>query len=193
MRNSFITLILAFGFMAITVFAADTPSLSWIEGCYEPPTKIDSGVFRLTTFEHILIMGTGRHSSRYLAITSADERGRYEFLFFDNNQATKRYRIAPKRNLVKSDDTRISFSVRRRVSGEGGTWTGTSMMTLAPAGNGDLHVDLEITTVNRSFFVFSRTERKHTSFDLKRLPDRNISSLEISGEIDDLPGPASEH
>ncbi len=175
--------------MTAGVCAPESPAPNHIEGCYEPPAQIDSGGLRLTTFKDVLLLGDAPRGPRYVAISNADKPGSYEFLLFDSAEVKERYRIAPERNQIRTNQAGLSFSVFRRGSGEGVTWKGTGVMTLTSTPSGDLHVEVEITTENRSLIFFSKKERTHLSFELKRLNDRSVNSLSITGGVSDLPGP----
>lgn len=174
--------------IATALFASESRASSKIENCYEPPGKIDSGGLRLTTFKDVLLLGDAPRGPQYVAIRKIDKQGGYEFLLFDSDEVKERYRISPERNQIRVHEGGLSFSICRRGSGEGVAWKGTSVMTLSPSSSGDLHVDVEITTENRSLIFFSKKERTHLSFELKRLDGCSVDSLKITGAVSDLPG-----
>lgn len=180
--------LLAFLIFGSVYAMAGSEAASSIEGCYEPPTTIDSGKLRLTSFKDVLLLGDAARGPRYIAITKVAETDGYEFWFFDSTEVKERYRITKERNKISPQGAGITFSVCRRASAEGVKWKSCGVMTLVPTSATDLRVDVEIMTENRSLFFFSKKEQTRLSFDLKRLGDRRVESLTIGGALSDLPG-----
>lgn len=187
--NLFSILLLSITCASVGICSSGDLNPSRINGCYEPPAYIDSGNLRMTSFKDVLLLGDAAPGPQYVAIARTDEKGTYEFRFFDSTAVKERYRIIPDRNAVKNHDSGITFSTCRRASAEGVNWKSCGVITLSLTSSGDLRVDVEITTVNRSLIIFSKKEQVHLSFNLRRLADQQIESLTLGERVGELPGP----